>query len=114
MDLLPIFENAIIPIEKFTEYALHPVKSRGKFHAFKKAMGYDLENYQKLIDNIRNNINKFPAIPKDDNGFGIRYEVFMKLTGENGKKANVLTGWIVEHESGKVRLTTAYITEGRE
>jgi len=31
MNLLPNFEKAIIPREKFTEYVLHPIKSRGKW-----------------------------------------------------------------------------------
>ena len=52
-------------------------------------------------------------VEKGDNDFGTRYEVMMTLTGENGKTANVLTGWIVEHGSDNVRLTSAYIKNRR-
>ena len=62
-----------------------------------------------MIKNIRKNLSNFEAIFKGDNGYGLRYEVLMKLEGENGRVANVLTSWIVEHESGSTRLTSAYI-----
>ncbi|MDR0293929.1 MAG: hypothetical protein LBH95_07245 [Oscillospiraceae bacterium] len=100
-----------MPVEKFTEYALDPVKGKGKAHAFEKALGYDLSNADKLIENIRKNLKNFEAKAKGDNGYGFKYEVLMNLTGENGKTANVLTGWIVEHKNGETKLTSAYITK---
>ena len=33
----------------------------------------------------------------------------MRLTGPNGKQANVLTAWI--DENGKKRLTSVYVTD---
>ena len=68
-------DNAVIPIEKFTQYILDPVKSKGKAYAFKRVLGYDLSNADKLIKNIRQNLKNFEAIPKDNNGYGIRYEI---------------------------------------
>jgi hypothetical protein len=76
-------------------------------------LGYDLKNIEKLIENIRQNINCFEAKCKGDNGFGIKYEVLMELTGENGKSAHVLTGWIIEYGSEYPRLTSAYVTNRR-
>ena len=110
MNILPNAENVVIPVEKFTEYALHPVKGKGKAYAFEQVLGYDLSNVDKLIENIRNNITNFESKLKGDNGFGLKYEVLMKLTGSNGRTANVLTGWIVEHGKKETRLTSVYVT----
>jgi len=110
---LPNAENAVIPVKKFAEYALHPVKGKGKAYAFEHALGYNLSNVDKLIENIRENLRCFEAVAKGENRFGFKYEVLMNLLGENGKTANVLTSWIVEHESGDTRLTSAYIKKAR-
>lgn len=107
---LPNYKEAFIPKEKFTEYALNPQKDKNKSEAFEKALGYNLNNYQKLIDNIQNNINKFNAVEKGDKGFGKQYEILMTLIGENKKVANVKTGWIVDKDTGETRLTSVYVT----
>jgi len=113
MNILPNADKALIPIRKFTEYALHPIKSKGKAYAFEHSLGYSLSNVDKLVANIRQNLKKFEAKPKGDNGYGMKYEVLMELFGENGRSANVLTSWIVEHKSGDTVLTSAYIKNRR-
>lgn len=102
---------AKIPEEKFTKYALDPLKQPDKAKAFKEALGYTLENYQKLIKNIKNNVNESKFIIKSSDKYGTRYEQVMRLTGENGKQANVCTGWIKENENSEPRLTSAYVTK---
>ncbi|MBR3133385.1 MAG: phage minor capsid protein [Clostridia bacterium] len=107
---LPNYKNAIIPKEKFTKYALDPEKDKNKAEAFEKALGYNKDNADKLIENIRNNINKFDATDKGNNEYGKKYEVLMTLVGENKKVANVKTGWIIDKKTGETRLTSAYVT----
>jgi prephenate dehydratase len=109
MNILPNADRAVIPIEKFTEYSLNPQKQKDKSIAFERAMGYNLSNVQKLIDNIRANITNFAAVPKPDLGYGQRYQVVMELTGENGKRAKVLTSWIFNSGSKIPRLTSVYV-----
>jgi len=109
MDILPNAHNAVIPVEKFTEYALNPQKQKDKSVAFEKALGYNLENYQKLIEEIKSNLFKYSAKLKPDMGFGQRYEVVMHILGANGKTAKVLTAWIVESSTGITRLTSVYV-----
>ena len=111
INILPEAENAIISSQKFTEYALNPLKDENKAKAFKEALGYTLENIDELIANIQENIKNFNAVEKPDNGYGKRYEILMTLVGANGKKANVKTAWIIDKESGKPRLTSAYVTK---
>lgn len=111
MNLLPNYENAVIPEEKLINYALDESKNFDKAIAFKKALGYDNSNYQELIRAIKNNINKFPTKKMPDLGYGVRYQVILKLTGPNGKNANVLTAWIIDAVTQKTRLTSIYVVD---
>ena len=109
MNILPRVDEAVIPIEKLTKYALDPIKSRGKWIAFKDALGYNINNAEELSVNIRNNLKKFPAISKGDKGYGETYSVLMELTGANGKNANVMTAWLDDIKKNEIRMTSAYI-----
>ena len=101
--------EAHIPTAKLTQYALNPDKSPDKARAFEMALGYNLSNAEKLIENIERNINKFPIVEKPDTGYGKRFQIVMELAGENGKTAKVLTAWIIDKETDEVRLTTIYV-----
>ncbi len=107
MDILPNADRAIIPVEKLTDYALNPDREPNKAKAFKEALGYDASAAQALIENIRSNITNFSAKRKPDNGYGVRYEVHMALTGQNGKTAFVKTAWIIDKHTDIARLTSA-------
>ena len=95
--------------DKFVAYALNPEKAPDKARAFKEALGYDLSNYTDLMLNIEANIDESKFVPKDDIGFGLRYEYVVELEGPNGKKANVLTAWI--QDGDEKRMTSVYVTD---
>ena len=109
MNTLPRANEAVIPIEKFTMYALNPSKDKDKAIAFDLALGYNVDNVEKLIEQIRTKLDKFPVTVKEDMGYGTRYEVLIGIVGVNGKTANVLTGWIDDVFNGEMRLTTVYV-----
>ena len=111
MNVLPRANKAVIPVEKFTKYSLDPNGDRNKAIAFERALGYNVDNADKLIEQIRANLEKFPAKEKGNKGFGDTYEVVMNITGPNGKTAKVLTGWIDDVLNGEMRLTTAHIDD---
>ncbi len=94
--------NIKIPLEKFTAYALNEAVDKDKAIAFELALGYNINNADKLIANIMANLDRFPAIPKGNKGYGQLFEVVMTLTGENRKTANVLTGWIDDPLTGEI------------
>ena len=87
---------ARIPKEKFTEDALNPLKDPDKARAFKEALGYTLDNYQDLIDNIQNCFDQNHLQLKRKDRYGERFVQIMELKGANGKTANVCTAWIKE------------------
>ena len=109
MNVLPRCNEAIIPIEKLTEYALNPSKQPHKALAFELALGYNQDNAEKLIANILMNLHRFPAKDKGDRGYGTLYEVVMELIGENGKSARVLLGWIDDVFTGEMRMVSIYV-----
>jgi len=109
MHILPRADEAEIALSKLTEYALEPIKSRGKSVAFRDVLGYTKKNADRLIDNIRRNLKNFPAEEKGDKGYGKIYTVQMELQGETGKSANVITVWLDDKYIDKMRLISVYI-----
>ena len=107
---LQLFNNKISD-DKFIKYALNPEKAPDKALAFELALGYTIDNFEKLKANIYKNLKEDNFIEKGDNGFGMRYEQLLFLTGENGKSAYVMTAWIQDGEDK--RLTSLYITKRR-
>ena len=91
------------------QYALNPLKQPDKAMAFKKALGYTLDNYKDLIDNINATFDENKLEPKGDQGYGMRYQQIMDLKGPNGKTAKVLTAWIEDKGIKDFRLTSAYV-----
>ena len=103
------FGEAFIPPEKLTQYALNPTKAPDKALAFEKALGYNLSNFDKLIENLARNINNYELKEMPDTGYGRRFKVTVELTGENGKTAKVLVAWILDKNINKLRLTSIYV-----
>ena len=100
---------AIMAKEKFVDYSLNPLKAPDKAKAFQNALGYNLDNYSELMENIEKHIDESKFVQKGDNGHGMRYEYIMNLTGPNGKSANVLTAWI--QDGNEKRLVSVYVTK---
>lgn len=98
-----------MPDVKFTEYSLNPLKSPDKAEAFRLALGYTTDNYLDLKQNIFDNLVEDNFVEKGDDGYGMKYEQILELTGPNGKTANVLTAWIQEGDNK--RLVSVYINK---
>ena len=108
------FGEAHIPTAKLTQYALNPDKAPDKALAFEKALGYNLGNVEKLIENVKSHINDFEPERKSVTIHGEQFQVLMNLTGENGKTASVMTGWIIDAETKEIRLTSIYIKKRKK
>ena len=108
---LPRYQDAVIPKEKFTLYALNPDKDPDKARAFKTALGYTMDNTEGLIKQIREKLSDYSAVEKGNRGWGMTYEVVMDITGLNGKTAKVLTAWVDDKNKGEMRLTTVHVDD---
>lgn len=108
------YNNAVIPLAKLTQYALNPQKAPDKAKAFKLALGYDLDNVNELLENVSDHINDFPVELKPDNGYGQRFQILLDVVGANGKKALILTAWIVDTDKDETRLTSIYVKNRKE
>ena len=113
MSILPNANKAVIPLEKLTKYSLDFNKDPNKAVAFRLGLGYTKKNAEELVAIILENINRFETLSKGNNGYGEVYETVIRITGENGKHANVLTSWIIENGTDFPRLTNAYVTKKR-
>ncbi|QBF00057.1 NAD(+)--arginine ADP-ribosyltransferase EFV [Blautia producta] len=109
---LPNAENAIVPDAKFTKYIFDGVYPEGlaKGQAFSSRLGYDINNWQELQNEIKYRALKYPAAFKDNNGYGDRYEQKMVIYGKNGMPANVIVGWMHKPD-GSISMSSAYIKE---
>ena len=93
---LPNAENAILPEGKFTKYLFdgeHP-NGLAKGRAISSRLGYSIENWQEFRGAIQKGAVKYPAIKKESDGHGQRYEQKMVLMGLKNNPANVVVGWI--------------------
>ena len=111
MVLLPNADKAVIPMEKFVNYALDICHADGRHKAFvfDRVLGYTVDNASGLIANIKKNIVNYPATHKGKTPHGDKYEIIMQQTGANGCTANVVTGWMIDNGTDVPRLTTAIL-----
>lgn len=100
--------HAFIPDSKLVSYALDPERDPDKARVFKSALGYTKDNYRDLKDNIMAHIVPEKFHEAGDNGWGMRYNQVVKLSGPNGKTANVMTAWI--WRDNDYHLTSLYVT----
>ena len=109
---LPNAENAILPEPKFTKYLFDENSEKGypKGRAFTDRLGYNLDNWQKLQKALKQGAVKYPAVFKENAGFGDKYEQKMILYGLKDRPANVIVGWILKPDN-TLALTSAYIKE---
>lgn len=106
---LPNALSATADNRKFTEYLFGGTNKRGlaKGAAFTSRLGYDINNYDKLKDEILKKASKYPSAFKGSNGHGYKYEQKMILYGLNDKPANVLIAWL--RKDNETHLTTLHL-----
>nr|DAU96223.1 MAG TPA: minor capsid protein [Caudoviricetes sp.] len=109
---LPNAENVILPEGKFTKYLFDGEHTNGlaKGRAISSRLGYSIENWQEFRDAIQKGAVKYPAVKKESDGHGQRYEQKMVLMGLKNNPANVVVGWI-QRPNGEVNMTSAYLKE---
>ncbi len=109
--ILPNADKAVIERAKLQKYLLsssHPV---GQFKAeFFAALGFTDENWDVLENEIWNLLGN-DAKTKEKTEYGQKYEIRGIISGPTGRKAEIVTAWIILKEEKIPRLITAYPRE---
>lgn len=95
--------DATISREKLTRYLLVH-QARGDKSAFLARAGYNLQNADQLLADLRTQLLPLDAAPLHSTMFGSFYEIRGALTGANGIALNVRSIWMEERLSGVVKF----------
>ncbi|MCA9927580.1 MAG: hypothetical protein KC419_03855 [Anaerolineales bacterium] len=96
---------------KLTEYALNPQSLRGRHKAiiFEHRLGYTLENYQLLLQQMQTLAPLAEVSLHSEDEFGKRYTADLQIEGVTERRAIVRTGWFLPMESDEIRLATLWV-----
>lgn len=112
MAKLPNGEQAIVPLEKFTEYALNPEHPTGRHKArvFNAVLGLTLDDAPFLQATVQHIAETGDAVPQEPTPYGQRYVIDFELTTDSGTGI-VRTAWLIRNDEDVPRLTTCYVIE---
>jgi hypothetical protein len=110
---LPGWEEAWIPKAKLVDYALNALHEEGqhKAHMFRVELGIEQQDWQFLRDQILGGFPGAEATFREENAYGLTWEVPILIVGQNEAVRWVTTGWIVEYRHPRPKLTTAYLKQ---
>lgn len=111
MKLGDIVSRIVIDPRKLAEYALNPDNPVGadKAVTFHRHLGFTRNNYEPLLEQILTQALDAEAILGRTDEHGQRYRVDLEITGTEGQREIVRTGWIVEPDINAARLVTLYV-----
>ncbi|MBW4568822.1 MAG: hypothetical protein KME31_12580 [Tolypothrix carrinoi HA7290-LM1] len=111
MKLEDIVSSIVIDPRKLTDYALNRDNPVGADKAviFQRDLGFTIDNYQLLLEQISTQALDAEALKGRADEHGQRYTVDLDITGTQGQREIVRTGWIVELDSDAARLVTLYV-----
>ena len=106
--MLPNPHRAVIDRDKLEKYLLSSSHPLGRFKAvFFRSLGFSGSDWRRLEAAFREFLHK-PALPKEQTKYGRKYLICGTLEGPNGRKADVVTVWIVRQGEDMPRFVTAY------
>ncbi|MBI1729668.1 adhesin [Candidatus Acetothermia bacterium] len=106
---LPNAEDAIIPKEKICGYLLSSTHPLGRYKAvFFEKLGYHQANWKEFEKDLREQHLTESAEKVGMSPDGMKFRIAAPLIGPSGKRAKLVTIWIVESKMSRPRLVTAY------
>jgi hypothetical protein len=123
-DVLPNIQMAELDGRKLSDYSLNPEHpgNNGKADGW-RALGYDVDNPEGRRDAARELrglicdelLARGKVAESRDTAYGPSHRVVSDLTGPNGRRANLVTCWLIEDCAGLSvpRLTTAWVQPHR-
>jgi hypothetical protein len=107
-----VVSRLVIDRRKLIAYPLDPESPKGQHKAilFQRRLGYNLDNYKSLLEQIEQLAIDGNAIATTEDSHGQRYHVDLVITGVNAQSAIVRTAWIVEPDDKDcARLISLYV-----
>jgi filamentous hemagglutinin len=116
MKLGDVVSRIEINIVKLTDYALNPDNPVGyhKSRVFESVLGFTKDNYELLLHQFEETVLITEAYLKHTDAHGEHYRVDIEITGVEGQRAVVRTGWLVAPDSDVARLTTLYVKKKKQ
>jgi hypothetical protein len=107
--MLPGSEHAVIDDAKVRDYLLSHEHVVGRFKAvFFEALGYSGAGWQRLRQDLVELCRTGVAVEGQASQFGIKYEVRGTLQGPFGRRAEVVTVWVILVGENIPRFVTAF------
>lgn len=103
--------HALIAREKITKYLLvkRPVGDKSEFLM---QAGYGLDNWDRLEQDIRQQVLAEDAALLEKSSYGDLFEIRASLIGPNDKTLRVRTVWMQEVRTGNTKFITLYPDRG--
>lgn len=102
-------ESYLVPDAKLNAYALSYTGNEDKTKAFDLALGFTPSDAPEVIRQLYAWIADNPPSGNGEDEHGERYESKLVMAGRDGKKANVLAGWIRRPGDSIMQLTTILV-----
>jgi hypothetical protein len=99
--------NTVIAPRKLTQYLLR-LRLQDDKSQFLALAGYTLENADRLMADIREQILPLEAELFDETEYGPKYRIRGTLTGPNGRVLRVLTIWMKENATNQTKFVTLF------
>ena len=97
--------NSVIASRKLTHYLLR-LRLEDDKSQFLALAGYTLENADRLMSDIREQILPLEAELFDQTEYGPKYRIRGTLTGPNGRALRVSTIWMKENATNQTKFVT--------
>ena len=99
--------DAIIATTKVTEYLLRWRPEDDK-SAFLAQAGYEAENGERLVTDIREQLLPLEAELIEETEYGPKYLIRGTLAGPNGRSLRAVSIWMTENATGETKFVTLY------
>jgi hypothetical protein len=99
--------NTVIAPRKLTQYLLRLRVEDDKSQFLARA-GYTLENADRLMSDIHEQILPLEAELLDETEYGPKYRIRSTLTGPNGRVLRVSTLWMKENATNQTKFVTLF------
>jgi hypothetical protein len=93
MNLLPNFQNAVIPVERLEDYVLNSEHPKGA-RVFRERLNIERRHAGVLAELIRAGLPKAPAERRDTNEYGDVWTTWHAINGLNAQSAIVTVAWM--------------------